>query len=61
VTFISDISIGYWVRPRVDIGYRHFPKFTHRYDTNSRTSLLIFCRPDALPAAQPTASKHWRH
>ena len=21
----------------------------------------IFYRPDALPAAQPTASKHWRH
>ena len=20
----------------------------------------VFCRPDALPAAQPTASKHWR-
>jgi len=20
----------------------------------------IFCRPDALPAAQPTVSKHWR-
>ena len=23
--------------------------------------LLSFYRPDALPAAQPTASKHWRH
>jgi len=22
---------------------------------------LSFLRPDALPAAQPTASKHWRH
>jgi len=22
---------------------------------------LVFYRPDALPAAQPTASKHWRH
>ena len=22
---------------------------------------LFFYRPDALPAAQPTASKHWRH
>jgi len=21
----------------------------------------IFYRPDALPATQPTASKHWRH
>ena len=21
----------------------------------------VFYRPDALPAAQPTASKHWRH
>ena len=34
VTFISDIGIGYRVRPRVDIGYRHFPKFTYRSDTN---------------------------
>ena len=25
------------------------------------TPLLFFYRPDALPAAQPTASKHWRH
>jgi len=30
VTFISDIGIGYRVRPHVDIGYRHFPKFTYR-------------------------------
>jgi len=22
---------------------------------------LVFYRPDALPATQPTASKHWRH
>ena len=22
---------------------------------------LVFYRPDALPAVQPTASKHWRH
>ena len=21
----------------------------------------VFCRPDALPATQPTAPKHWRH
>ena len=28
-------------------------------DNHASTSLLhIFCRPDALPAAQPTASKH---
>jgi len=26
----------------------------------STSSLHIFYRPDALPAAQPTASKHWR-
>jgi len=30
-------------------------------DNHASTSLLGFCRPDALPAAQPTASKHWRH
>jgi len=33
VTFISDIGIGYRVRPRVDIGYQHFLKFTYRSDT----------------------------
>ena len=26
----------------------------------STTQRKVFCRPDALPAAQPTASKHWR-
>jgi len=29
-------------------------------DNNASTSPLSFYRPDALPAAQPTASKHWR-
>ena len=30
-------------------------------DNHTSTSLLsFFYRPDALPAAQPTASKHWR-
>jgi len=27
----------------------------------STPPLMFFYRPDALPAAQPTASKHWRH
>jgi len=27
-------------------------------DNNASTTPLIFYRPDALPAAQPTASKH---
>ena len=27
----------------------------------STPPLKVFYRPDALPAAQPTASKHWRH
>jgi len=27
----------------------------------TNTPPLSFYRPDALPAAQPTASKHWRH
>jgi len=27
-------------------------------DNHASTSPLRFCRPDALPAAQPTASKH---
>jgi len=26
-------------------------------DNHTSTSLLSFCRPDALPAAEPTASK----
>jgi len=30
-------------------------------DNHAITSPLSFYRPDALPAAQPTASKHWRH
>jgi len=30
-------------------------------DNHISTSPLSFYRPDALPAAQPTASKHWRH
>ena len=29
-------------------------------DNHDSTPLLSFYRPDALPAAQPTASKHWR-
>ena len=28
--------------------------------TTPATHHLVFYRPDALPAAQPTASKHWR-
>ena len=30
-------------------------------DNHTITPPLCFYRPDALPAAQPTASKHWRH
>ena len=30
-------------------------------DNHTSTSPLSFYWPDALPAAQPTASKHWRH
>ena len=30
-------------------------------DNHNSTSPLSFYRPDALPTAQPTASKHWRH
>jgi len=29
-------------------------------DNHTRTSPLSFYRPDGLPVAQPTASKHWR-
>ena len=30
-------------------------------DNHASTSSLTVYRPDALPAGQPTASKHWRH
>jgi len=30
-------------------------------DNHTSSSLLSFCRLDALTATQPTASKHWRH
>jgi len=30
-------------------------------DNHASTTPLSFYRPDALPATQPTASKHWRH
>jgi len=30
-------------------------------DKHASTPPLCFYRPDALPATQPTASKHWRH
>ena len=30
-------------------------------DNHANTSSLNFYRPDALPDAQPTVSKHWRH
>jgi len=31
-----------------------------RQVTTPALHLSVFYRPDALPAAQPTASKHWR-
>ena len=30
-------------------------------DNHTNTSSFNFYRPDALPNAQPTVSKHWRH
>ena len=30
-------------------------------DNHTSTHHSVFYRPDALPVAQPTASKHWRH
>jgi len=33
----------------------------HRQTTMPTSHHSVFYRPDALPAAQPTASKHWRH
>ena len=34
---------------------------SHQTDNHTSTPPLIFYRPDALPATQPTASKHCRH
>jgi len=34
---------------------------SHQTDNHASTPPLSFYRPDALPAAQPTVSKHWRH
>ena len=33
---------------------------SRKMDSHASTSPLSFYRPDALPAAQPTALKHWR-
>jgi len=33
---------------------------SHQTDKHASTSPLSFYRPDALPAAQTTVSKHWR-
>ena len=41
--------------------YTHTHARTHaRTHTHTHTRLTALYRPDALPAAQPTASKHWR-
>jgi len=37
------------------------PPLSRQITTHASTSPLSFYRPDALPAAQPTASKHWKH
>ena len=44
MTFISDI--GYRVRPHVDIGYQHFPKFTYWSDTSKKVSITQWSKPD---------------
>jgi len=38
------------------IGYRYYPLSV--MDNHTNTSLFNFYRPDALPDAQPTVSKH---
>jgi len=32
----------------------------HSNHDHQQTNAQFFCRPDALPVAQPTVSKHWR-
>jgi len=41
----------------VDNSKKNFVYLQHNH---ASTSPFSFYRPDALPATQPTASKHWR-
>ena len=56
--------LDFMVQGKINTG-RHtdHPAGRHSIQTNqcSPPPFPIFYRPDALPAAQPTVSKHWRH
>jgi len=43
------------------LGHMQVCTVTPRQITTPAPHHSVFYRPDALPAAQPTASKHWRH
>ena len=51
-----------WCKGRLTGRHTDHPAGRHSIRTNQCPPPLspIFYRPDALPAAQPTASKHWR-
>ena len=38
--------MGYRVRPQVNIGYLHFPKFTYRSDTSKKFIITQWSKPD---------------
>jgi len=55
--------LDFMVQGKINRGrHRDHPARRHSIQTNQcpRTPSPIFYRPDALPAAQPTVSKHWR-
>jgi len=49
-----------WVSQWHQLGHMQIICTSLQTDNHASTSSLSFYRPDALPAAYPTASKHWR-
>jgi len=70
-TWVSQHQKGkpFWILLKQETMGRHWHQLDHmqiicislQTDNHASTSPVSFYRPDALPAAQPTASKHWRH
>ena len=62
-------SIPFWILLKQEMMGWQWQQLDHmqiictsrQTDNYPSTSPLSFCSPDALPAAQPTVSKHWRH
>jgi len=68
-TWVSRHQKGqpFWILPEQEmmgwqwhhLDHMHIICTSLQTDNHASTSPLSFYRPDALPAAQPTASKHW--